>query len=211
MSSIKWNSSASGVLLVLVLSGIVAYRVLAQVGGGDGCACVVSVNLPAVLEGLAERGEAEAELRTMADEMIAEDSERKQVIEDLRKQFTDIPEADREARADLGDRLTLEVLEYQGWRAYSAERLDIEKSLQLRELDRRVRRAIDDLAMLKGYDFVLMDDTSAELSVNPESKLAREVQVKQQMTARRSLYVNPAMDITDQLIQRMNNAFNAGG
>ena len=65
--------------------------------------------------------------------------------------------------------------------------------------------------MLKGYDFVLMDDTSAELAVNPESKVAREIQVKQQMTARRSLYVNPAMDITDQLIQRMNNAFNAGG
>ena len=53
MSSIKRNLSASGVLLVLVLSGTVAYRVFAQAAGGDGCACVVSVNLPAVLEGLA--------------------------------------------------------------------------------------------------------------------------------------------------------------
>ncbi len=147
----------------------------------------------------------------MADAMTAEDSERKQAIGDLQGQMADIPETDLEARADVGERLALEVLEYQGWRAYAAQRLDIEKSLQLRDLDRKVRKAIKDLATLRGYDFVLKDDTSAELAVNPESKLAREIQIKQQMTARRSLYANPALDITDQLIQRMNNAFNAGG
>jgi len=170
---------------------------------------VVGVNLPAVLEKLDERVRAELSLRSMAEKMQSEDTEWQEKIKARQAALNDVPEADLPRRQKLGEELALMVLEFEAWRRFATESIDIEKSLLLRDLDNSVRKAIRRLAEANGYDIVVMDDTGQQLTVNPESKVPRELQVKQQMVARRLLYVNPAVDITDQLIERMNNAFNA--
>jgi Skp family chaperone for outer membrane proteins len=170
---------------------------------------VVSVNLPAVLEKLDERVRAELRLKSMAEEMQSEDTEWQEKIKASQAALTDVPEADLAQRQKLGEALALQVLEFEAWRRFATESIDIEKSLLLRDLDNSVKRAISELAAANGYDIVVMDDTGQELAVNPDSQVPRELQVKQQMVARRLLYVNPSVDITDQLIERMNNAFNA--
>lgn len=170
---------------------------------------VVTVNLPMVLEKLDERVRAELRLKSMAEEMQSEDEEWQERIKAKQAALNDVPEADLAKRQKLGEELALMVLEFEAWRRFATESVDIEKSLLLRDLDYSVKRAIKELAEANGYDIVMMDDTGQQLAVNPESQIPRELQVKQQMVARRLLYVNPAVDITDQLIERMNNAFNA--
>ena len=59
-------------------------------------------------------------------------------------------------------------------------------------------------------DLVLVDDSAGELGINPQSQLNRETQITQQMVSRRVLYAGDAVDITDQLITRMNNAYQSG-
>ena len=102
------------------------------------------------------------------------------------------------------------ALETQAWRMFATEQVDIEASLRLRDLDRSIKSAVTQLAEINGYDIVLVDDSGRELSIDAQSKASREIQVKAQMNARRLLYTNPEVDVTDELIERMNNAFNAG-
>lgn len=200
-------------LLVLGMAGFLTYQVTGQRSGGagTGCACVVSVNLPAVIDGLNQRAEAVLQLEDLRSRTLAEDEERKTRITQLREQLLEIPEADLDRREEAGEELARVALDYQAWRQFAMEQLDIEKSLMWRELDRVVTEAVAELAEISGYHLVLMDDSGQELGVNPESKISRELQVQQQMTSRRLLYVAPVADVTDELIERMNNAFNAGG
>jgi Skp family chaperone for outer membrane proteins len=171
---------------------------------------VVTINIPSVLEKLDQRERAEMDLQEMAARMQSEDEAKQSDIKDLQARLSEIPDTNLAQRQSLGEELALKVLEFEAWRQFATEQLDIEKSLMLRDLDRSIRAAIEELALANGYDIVVMDDTGQELTVAPDSNMPRELQVKQQMVSRRVLYKNPAVDVTDALISRMNNAFNAG-
>ncbi len=57
---------------------------------------------------------------------------------------------------------------------------------------------------------MIVDDSQGDLGTTEDSRLSREAQVRQQIAARRVLYSAPVVDVTDQLIIRMNNEFKAG-
>ena len=72
---------------------------------------------------------------------------------------------------------------------------------------RKIKAETANLATAQGYDIVMLDDSAGELQIDRESRLDRRTQIEQQILRRQLLYANPAIDITDDLIQRMNNAF----
>jgi outer membrane protein len=198
------------VVIVAGLSVVVTGRLLAQgAPSAAGCACVAVVDLPRVMEGLHERQEAQARLEEMAATMKSEDDDRQQNLKDMRQSLDDLPTTEAEARGRLREETALATLEYQAWRLYAKEQVDIEKSLVLRELNRKMQRAITALADASGYDLVLMDDSAGEIALNPDIQASREAQVVQQITQRRVLHARDSVNITDELIERMNNEFDA--
>lgn len=211
MHSIKQSVRLPGLLLVLVVGVIIACQAIGQRPGAASSTVVVAVNLRTVLDGLEQRSVAEAEIEEMKDGILAEDEQRKEQLQGLRTQYDNIPEADEDARDALREQIAREALDYDAWSRFSLEQVDIETSLRLRDLHRAIQSAIAELCEIEGYDIVLVDDSQQELTINRESRLSREVQVRQQMTSRRIMYVNPVADITDELVERMNNAYNAGG
>jgi Skp family chaperone for outer membrane proteins len=210
MHSIKQSVRLPGLLLVLVVGVIITCQAIGQRPGTASSTVVVAVNLRTVLDGLEQRSVAEAEVEEIKDRILAEDGQRKQELQDLRAQFDNIPEADEDARDALQEQLARQALDYDAWSRFSLEQVDIETSLRLRDLHRAIKSAIAELCEIEGYDIVLVDDSQQELTVNRDSRVSREVQVLQQMISRRMMYVNPVADITDELIERMNNAYNAG-
>lgn len=211
MHSIKQSVRLPGLLLVLVVGVIIACQAIGQRPGTASSTVVVTVDLRTVLDGLEQRSVAEAEIEEMKDGILAEDEQRKEQLQGLRTQYDNIPEADEDARDALREQIAREALDYDAWSRFSLEQVDIETSLRLRDLHRAIKSAIAELCEIEGYDIVLVDDSQQELTINRESRLSREVQVRQQMTSRRIMYVNPVADITDELVERMNNAYNAGG
>jgi Skp family chaperone for outer membrane proteins len=211
MHLIKRTVRVPALALVLALGAAFAYQAIGQRTGSASPTVVVTVNLGAVLEGLEQRSVAEAEIKELGDRSQAEDQRRQKEIEDLRTQLENLPEADEEARDAVREQIARVALQYQAWGRFALEQLDMEKSLRYRDLDRSIKSAIAQLCEIEGYDIVLMDDSQQELTVSRDSRVSREVQVLQQMTSRRIVYVNPVADITDELIERMNNAYSAGG
>jgi len=211
MHLIKRTVRVPALALVLALGAAFAYQAIGQRTGSASPTVVVTVNLGAVLDGLEQRSVAEAEMNELGDRSQAEDQRRQKEIEDLRTQLENIPEADEEARDAVREQIARVALQYQAWGRFALEQLDMEKSLRYRDLDRSIKSAIAQLCEIEGYDIVLMDDSQQELAINRDSRVSRGVQVLQQMASRRIVYVNPVADITDEIIERMNNAYNAGG
>ena len=85
--------------------------------------------------------------------------------------------------------------------------LEVEKAIQLQDLYRSMRAAIEALSTAEGYDLVLVDDSSDELPFERESRMSPQVQVLQQIATRKILYRNSALDITIDLATRMNNQY----
>jgi Skp family chaperone for outer membrane proteins len=208
MQSIKRRVTVSGLILVLVLSVFAVHQTLGARGAFARPTTVVAVDLAAVLDGLQQRSVAEAELKQMGAELAAEEQRRVEELQALRQRREEAPEADH---ATLDEQLDRAMVKFEAWRQLQLERVDQETALRWQALDRSVRKAIAEMAEVEGYDIVLTDDSSVELGLNPALQASRENQIRQQMSARRLLYLNPEVDITDELIERMNNAFSAGG
>ena len=207
MQLIKRTPGVAVVVIVAALTALLTYEVVASRSAQPrSCACVVTVALPTVLEGLDERDEAVRKLRALAEGMELEDDARQASLRAKREELDELPAADLDGREKVTEDLALMALEYQAWRAYATEQLDIEKSLKLRDLDRKIVAAIAELARVNQYDVVLLDDSGQELVVNADAQVSREIQIRQQIMSRRMLYGSPAADITDELIERMNNA-----
>lgn len=217
MISMKKNLNPSAVLLIAVLLCIVAYqaganRTIAPVQP----ATVATVDLPRVLEGLSQRSNAEAELRQMAARINEERGQREQELtrleadhEQLRRAAVDNPAAGAEADS-VEERLVYETLRYRAWMQFSNEQVDLEQALILQDLYRVVKQSLAEMAESEGYDLVLIDDAGGELTIDPNSRATRTAQIEQQMMSRLMLYADNAIDITDDLVERMNNAYRSG-
>jgi Skp family chaperone for outer membrane proteins len=187
-----------------------------QAGGGAGRPTViVTVNLGAVIEKLDQRAKAEQDLKKIAEQLKAEEEK---LSNELKKMRTDIEAMDKANGDDdsseerkLKEDFLLKQMRYEAWKQFVIDKVDIEESLLLQDLYRSVKREAGLLASAAGYDLVLVDDSQGELAIDPEARMPRRAQVLQQIAGRRLLYTNKQIDITDDLVQRMNNAFKAVG
>ena len=95
------------------------------------------------------------------------------------------------------------------WLRFTQQEIDIDKSLMLENLFRSMQSAAKELAEIEGIDLVIIDDAGKQFELLPKSQLSREGQVQLQMRSRRVLYRDSAIDISEELIIRMNNDYAA--
>ncbi len=204
------KSQIIGFSLLLIATAVIASATSIAFAATRGFApptAVAKINLTRVLEGLNQRAAAEQAVNDMRLAMNSEDQQRQG---ELRQMQEALAERSGEALRSAEDELAMKLLQYQAWLKVSDQQLDVESSLQLRSLYRTIRIAVESLAEAEGYDLVVVDDSSSEFAMNPQASLSRQMQVRQQIVGRRVLYGRDAIDITDELIVRMNNAWEAG-
>lgn len=179
---------------------------------------IVTLNLAKVMENLDQRADSSARLNALRDSMTKEQESRSADVKKLTDE-ADKTKTELEAAADPKVKKSLETklqeqqeaaamatLDFQAWFAFTSEKADIEAALAMQDLYRSVKTAASQMAAANGYDLVLVDDSQGEIGTNPEARVSRVDQVRQQIAGRRMLHVNPTIDITEDLIQRMNNA-----
>lgn len=209
MKSIMKRLSIAAALLVLGVALACVYQAAGAPLFAGKPSVVVTVNLSNVLSKLNQRGDSIKQLKKMVEDMTAEDD--KQTAE-LKKMETDMKDlAEGKDNMDLQDKLALTALKHQAWRRFTDGKIDIEASLQLQDVYRAIKTTVNQMATSASYDVVLVDDSQGDLSTTSDSRMPQEAQVLQQIAGRRMLYANPAIDITDDLIVRMNNDYRASG
>ncbi len=168
---------------------------------------VATVDMQLVMGGLSERADLMVDLSVNGQAIQEEEKTRAEEIERLAKELEDV--VDDQRRASLQDDLDLKILQRMAWLRFTQQEVDIEKSLMLENLFRSMQSAAKELAEIEGIDLVIIDDAGQQFDLLANSQLSREGQVAQQMTSRRVLYRDSTIDISEELIIRMNNDYAA--
>ncbi len=196
------------VAMALLLGVVLGYQALAQRAVAPAAPVMATVRIERLFDGLQQRAEAKVEVARLEQQMTDERNRREQELKQLEVDLEDAVES--AARKELKDEIALKRLKLQFWFQEANTVIEVEKALQLQDMYKNIKEAIAALAGAEGYDVVIINDESQALPFDREARISPQVQVLQQISNRKMLYLNPAIDITEDLIERMNNAFRAG-
>ncbi len=213
----NWTINGPTLILLAILIAMLGYQAGAErLGQQQDPATIATINLTKVMEGLEQRSESEVKLDQMRRDFEAERDRRQRRIQTMETEMREKQQQVREERAGMDElqrieeRIALESLNFQAWLRFQTDRIDVEKALLWQDLYRAVRRATGEMARSERYDLVIYDNTDEELFINPESRMSREMQVQQQMVSRMLIHASSSLDITTELVERMNNQYRAG-
>ncbi|MHC4217329.1 MAG: OmpH/Skp family outer membrane protein [Planctomycetota bacterium] len=196
------------VMLALALGTIAAYQALAQRGAGISPPIIAAVRIEPLFDGLQQRAEAKMQISALEDDLVAEQGRRQEALNAKELELEDVVAATR--REELGDEIGLERLKHQFWFQEAQAELEVDKAVRLQNLYRSIKKAIAEMAEAEGYDMVVLNDSSDDVPFDREVRVPAQIQILQQITNRKILYLKPTIDVTDDLIVRMNNEFRAG-
>lgn len=201
-NSVQWPAA----LLIAILAGVIGYQSNAQRGMQQAQPSAIAiVNLEKVFNGLTQRGDADANLRKLAEKLDADGQAKRDSIERLREELElfmpGTPQFD-----ETSQNLARQGYQLQAYLDFASRKLDVEKARALRALYASIKETAAKFALDFGYDVVFVDD-----SVVPLPEDGTEAETMRQISARRTLYANPQVDITQDVIDRMNENHVAQG
>ncbi len=200
------NLNWPAMILLAMFAGYVGYSSQANRATMLPAAVVATVNLEKVFQGLDERGAADARLKNLADKLDAEGHKKREEIEVLNADLELFPpgsEKFQEVAAELAGK----GFRLKAFLDFAVRKLDAEKSRTLYDLyEDRIKEVVRQMAEEQGYDLVMVDDSIVALPTE-----ISEAEIMRQISARRLLYTNSAIDITEDLIARMNSRYARGG
>ena len=196
----KFSFPVTLMLILMLLVGVTAYESFAIRSTVKAPPIAVGVvNLEVVFAGLTVRAEADAALQQMADNLQQDGEGQSQAIEDLAADLEDYPPGSDKYQQVLED-YSLKTLEYQAFIEFSRQKISIEKSLIYKRIYQSIRAAATEIAQEEGYQLVIVDDGVRELPPVAEAEMIRQI------SARKVLYADSSIELTEKLLARMNQA-----
>lgn len=191
------------IALVLVgalgLTGWVGARAGNALNGRPTAVGVADVQL--VFESLKEKMQIEADLKTRLESLNTDEQNRKQELQELKSDL-EILAPDTPAYDEKQNKLEQNAIELQAWRTFQTQKLNHERGLQIERLYRKMLDAIGRIGQQEGYDVILFKEKPADFRGAKPEALNTLIQV------RKVLWSTDDLDMTDQVIQLMNNEFN---
>jgi Skp family chaperone for outer membrane proteins len=166
-------------------------------------AVLVTVDLERVFNNLDEREAADVELQRLAEQLQSQGNRRAEEIDGIREDL-EIYTPGSDEHQEMLTKLAMTSHDYRAFVEFSRMRIDASKAVTMRRIYSSIKAAVEREAQAKGYDVVFVNDSLAPLPT------ADEVETSRQISARRMLYSNPQLDITQDIITRMNNEFRTG-
>ena len=166
-------------------------------------AVVAFVDLEQVYNNLDSRKSAEENIIEMAKDLEEQTASMREELELLQAELESL-EPGSAAMIELNDRAIAVGGRLRAFQKYGTLVLEREQANDLRETYDRIRESAGTLAREQGIDIVLLNDSI------PEIDLSDSARTLQQISARRILYANPVLDITEALLAKMNATENAG-
>lgn len=167
---------------------------------------VATVDVSRVLEQIDERSEWDIRIETLKASIQQEAATRRAAME--RRLAESEEAATPDDRQRIRDEVALMQLRLEAWGTVKEAEIDREESLKWRSIYRNLRREAQRVAEAEGYAMVLVDDSVGEIRTATQSQMPLQQQVLEQITNRRILFATNGIDVTDQVIVRMNNAAN---
>jgi Skp family chaperone for outer membrane proteins len=185
----------------------IAFMAVAQPGAKQAPPTAVAVlDVNKVLDESAEAKAIAARLDAVTSERQKKIDEIKNGMKALQTKIETAPKGSPDRRKWAGELIELEA---QGKaRSEVLSRItDLEAGPELWNMYVRINEAAKTVAQQQGYDVVIADDS--RMPEIPEGRQLLASDVRKTTTDRQLLYVGPRADITQQVIDLLNNQFNA--
>jgi Skp family chaperone for outer membrane proteins len=188
---------------ILIAAAIPTLALLWAMARPEKPAVVACVDLERVYAGLDQHKSGESRLDELLkgeavkrDKLVAETQAIQAELENFNNDSPVYNETARKLR-DSADRLRV-------FEDFLKRKLEFERANLVRSTYAAVKAALGDYCKANAIDIVFMDDAT------PPFDKADPRPITQQISGRRMLWFNPALDITDDLIKSMNTSFAAG-
>jgi len=188
--------------------GLIVLSVMMLIGAGVGAqglaaarpTKVAVVDVLKVFNGLQEKTQVEADIRTRGERLRNEEEARRKELNDLQTDLQ-LLATDTPAYAQKTEQIKAKVIELQVWSRINADNLQAESSIQLANIYRKMLETIGRVAKENQYDLVIYKEQQADFAN------AKAETINQLIQIRKLLWSADDLDLTDQVITRMNNEY----
>ena len=161
---------------------------------------VAVVDLQHTFESLKQQQQIRADLKTRQEQLRQQQDEKRKAVNTLQADLDLLAEGSAAYQQKAAER-DKAVIDLQVWQEYESRKLRIDEQLMIEQLFRDAQQTIERVAQDNGFDVVLYKNQVINMQGG---------QNQQTLNIRIVAWNSEAVDLTDQVIQRMNNAFEAG-
>jgi Skp family chaperone for outer membrane proteins len=186
------------IALAITLIGVVG-------AGAQGLAAarptkVAVVDVLKVFNSLQEKANVEADIRQRGERLRNEEEARRKELNDLQNDLQMLA-PDTQAYTQKTEQIKSKLIELRVWSTINSDNLQAESSIQLANLYRKMLDTIGRVAKENQYDMVLYKEQQADF------QNAKAETINQLIQIRKLLWSSDDLDLTDQVVTRMNNEY----
>ncbi len=163
-------------------------------------AVIATVNLEVVFNSLVEKATADKNLQAFADQLEKKQKASRAALDRLEEELGGLAPGSK-AHQDKQRAWHEQSFQYQAEIEHNRLKLDKQKAVTMRNIYAHIKGEAKAMSQELGIDIIMLDDAIVDV------ELGTEAEVSKQISARRTLYCNPALDVTQDLIDRMNRKF----
>ena len=186
----------------MLCSSVVAFLAVGPLGA-NGAVKVAVVNVPAVSERYQRTADLEAQFERRRQQLNEQRTAMNDKIERTRQSLREELQPGSEAHAARRKELALLEAEMQFFMESEGKTIELQMAASLRSIFDDIQAVIREVAEGGSIDLVLAAD---KLPDNPPESTA---QVRQQIVLQKVLFWRPQIDITDEVVARLNARYNA--
>ena len=161
---------------------------------------VAVMDVKKAFNALDEKKQIESDLKRQQQQLRKQQQQKQQQLQDLKSDL-DMLSPDSEAYRKKKTQLEKKALEYKSWFKFEKKKLERERIIQLEHIYRKLRDAAGRVAEENGYDLVLFKEPPVDFRDANIKEVSSIVQM------RKLLWSSDELNITDRVIQKMNNEF----
>ena len=161
-------------------------------------AVVAFIDLERIFNNLDSRTVTDEHMQAMAEDMQKRSFAMREELELLRAELESL-EPGTDEMAELNDRVIGVGGRLRAFENYATLVMERERAEDLRQTYNLIREEAGNLSKERNIDIVLLNDSI------PKIDLSDAARTLQQISARRVLYANESLDITEELLARMND------
>ena len=184
---------------ILLVAALPALALLWAMARADRPTSVGYVDIVRTLQNLEQTKASEARLAELvktqsarSDELLAEIQSMQAELESFKQDTPAFNETKRKVTDAIGRKRAFDE--------FAKRKIEAERAKDIRAIYTAMKTSVADLCKAQGVDVVMVDDATQPFDPNdPRNPM-------EQISSRRTLWFNPAIDLTDALIKQMNAA-----
>jgi Skp family chaperone for outer membrane proteins len=161
---------------------------------------IATFDLEKTFEALEEWKAGIGQLQTIANGLNSVTDEMAKQLKTMNEELEDLQPGAPKHKETM-DKIVQATNDYSAQVEFNRFKIDTERARVVRRVYNSIRKEAEKLATERGYAVVFVDDSVSPIPPGSEEEMMRQI------TARRMVYTSPEVDVTDELISRMNSAW----